>query len=166
MSGEAEFLKFATDYRKRTDMHWTVGMREAFEVGYDAGCAAQAQKEPNLYMCPKECGCLWRDNHDGTMSLYGPNSKSCPACEIMPLTELIPLKRVTATTAQPEGAEWKPDSMHANAAPFLGNCETPHFLGEPTPDRKALTQIPHYALPQNQCKNWKPVASLPSGEKK
>jgi hypothetical protein len=36
----------------------------------------------------------------------------------------------------------------------LGNCRTPHFLGEPTPDRKALTQIPHHELPDGLCKEW------------
>src|SRR5438876_7391451 len=39
----------------------------------------------------------------------------------------------------------------------LGTCRTPHFLGEPTPDRKALTQIPHHKLPQDLCKEWTPV---------
>jgi len=38
----------------------------------------------------------------------------------------------------------------------LGTCRTPHFLGEPTPDRKALTQIPHYELPNGLCKDWAP----------
>lgn len=106
------------------------------------------------YMCPVGCGCIWRDNLDGTMSLFGCNSRSCATCETLPLDKLIPLKRVTATTAQPEGTEWKPDYTQANAVPFLGNCETPHFLGPPTLDRKALTQIPHYELPQGLCKNW------------
>jgi hypothetical protein len=43
----------------------------------------------------------------------------------------------------------------------LGNCRTPHFLGEPPPDRKALTQIPHYELPNGLCKDW---AELGDGE--
>ena len=116
--------------------------------------------QPIAYMCPMGCGCLWRDNGDGTMSLFGVNSKSCATCEVMPLAELIPLKRVTATKAQPEGADWKPDSMHANAAPFLGTCETPHFLQGLTEDRRALLQIPHYALPHGLCKNWQPCSTL------
>jgi hypothetical protein len=115
---------------------------------------------PTAYMCPRGCGCLWRDNKDGTMSLFGPNSRSCKDCETMPLGELLRLyERVTATKEQPEGAEWKPDSMQANAAPFLekvGTCRTPHFLGEFTPDRKALIQTPHYELPLGLCKDWMP----------
>jgi DNA (cytosine-5)-methyltransferase 1 len=39
----------------------------------------------------------------------------------------------------------------------LGTCRTPHFLGEPTPDRKALTQTPHYELPQGLCREWQPL---------
>jgi hypothetical protein len=52
---------------------------------------APPNREPVAYMCPKGCGCLWRDNHDGTMSLYGPNSKSCQDCEFMSLNSLIPV---------------------------------------------------------------------------
>jgi len=40
---------------------------------------------------------------------------------------------------------------------MLGNCRTPHFLGEPTPDRKALTQLPHEELPQGLCRDWRPI---------
>ena len=39
----------------------------------------------------------------------------------------------------------------------LGNCRTPHFLGEPTPDRKAFMQIPHEELPQGLCRDWKAI---------
>jgi len=45
------------------------------------------------YMCPNNCGCLWRDNKDGTMSLFGPNSRSCSVCEFLPLAKLIPLRK-------------------------------------------------------------------------
>lgn len=43
------------------------------------------------YACPAGCGCLWRDNGDETMSLYGPNSKSCDVCEFLGLEDLIPV---------------------------------------------------------------------------
>jgi len=36
--------------------------------------------------------------------------------------------------------------------PLLGNCGTPHWLGKPTGDRKALTQTPHPR--ENSCKDW------------
>ena len=42
--------------------------------------------------CPAGCGCLWRDNRDGTMSLFGENSSSCEVCEYATWNELIPLK--------------------------------------------------------------------------
>lgn len=34
---------------------------------------------PN-YKC-RECGCLWRNNHDGTISLFDSSQKSCASCE-------------------------------------------------------------------------------------
>jgi hypothetical protein len=37
---------------------------------------------------------MWRDNHDGTMSLFDGNQVSCKGkggCEWMPLKELAPL---------------------------------------------------------------------------
>lgn len=42
-------------------------------------------------MCPAKCGCVWRDNHDGTMSLFGPNSKPCDVCEQAAIDDLIPV---------------------------------------------------------------------------
>jgi hypothetical protein len=47
--------------------------------------------EPVAYFCPHGCGCLWRENRDGSMSLYGRNSKSCEKCERLPLNSLLPL---------------------------------------------------------------------------
>jgi hypothetical protein len=37
--------------------------------------------------------------------------------------------------------------------PLLGNCSTPHWLGKPTEDRKALQQTPHPLI--SSCKDWK-----------
>lgn len=51
----------------------------------------RATREAYAYACPAGCGCLWRDNKNGTMSLYGINSKSCHACEPAPLHDLIPV---------------------------------------------------------------------------
>jgi hypothetical protein len=48
---------------------------------------------PYAYVCPLGCGCLWRDNHDGTMSLFS-NQNSCKhagGCEYMSLSQLTPL---------------------------------------------------------------------------
>lgn len=59
------------------------------------------------YACPVGCGCLWRDNHDGTMSLYGPRSQSCDVCEPLPLDELLPLY----THSQPAQQGSVPDAV-------------------------------------------------------
>jgi hypothetical protein len=32
----------------------------------------------------RECGCLWRDNLDGTVSLFDAQQKSCENCEMLP----------------------------------------------------------------------------------
>lgn len=48
--------------------------------------------EPDAYMCPAGCGCLWLDNGDDTMSLYGPKSQSCDVCEMEPLKRMVPVK--------------------------------------------------------------------------
>jgi hypothetical protein len=53
-----------------------------------APTAAQAAGRSVAYRCPSGCGCLWRDNNDGTMSLLDGRQKSCPVCERMPLREL------------------------------------------------------------------------------
>lgn len=41
----------------------------------------QTAPVPDYWRCA-HCGCLWRDNHDGTVSLAGWNSRSCPTCEM------------------------------------------------------------------------------------
>jgi hypothetical protein len=56
-----------------------------------APTAAQAAGRSVAYRCPSGCGCLWRDNNDGTMSLLDGRQKSCPVCERMPLRELEPM---------------------------------------------------------------------------
>lgn len=54
----------------------------------------KAQGKPVAWMCPNKCGCLWRDNKDGTMSLFGQNSRSCAVCEALPLDGMTPLYTV------------------------------------------------------------------------
>lgn len=49
------------------------------------------KRTPFAYSCPHKCGCLWTDNQDGTMSLFGPNSQACGVCEPIPLSDLIPV---------------------------------------------------------------------------
>lgn len=53
-----------------------------------------SDEKPDAYMCRAGCGCLWRDNGDDTMSLYGPKSQSCDVCEMEPLKNLIPVKKL------------------------------------------------------------------------
>lgn len=49
-------------------------------------------KNKPLALCPASCGCLWVNNEDGTMSLFGGNnSKSCDECEMLPWDKLLPV---------------------------------------------------------------------------
>ena len=36
--------------------------------------------------------------------------------------------------------------------PIMGNCRTPHYLGDPTTDKKALTQASHPQI--SECRDW------------
>src|ERR1700675_807242 len=58
-----------------------------------AECALAQIKDAKAvaYLCPVGCGCTWRDNGDGSMSLFGHKSQSCQICEYMPLAKLLPL---------------------------------------------------------------------------
>lgn len=51
---------------------------------------AAALNKPAYGLCPVGCGCVWRDNFDGSMSL-GINQRSCNTCERMSMSMLIPL---------------------------------------------------------------------------
>lgn len=70
--------------------------------------------DPDAYMCPAGCGCLWRDNHNGTMSLYGPNSESCDVCEPLPLNQLVPVKAVKTQEESEWEGEWPPVGANQN----------------------------------------------------
>ena len=52
---------------------------------------AMAEVIPEKYICPK-CMCGWRDNLDGTMSLFDETCKACEFCEHAPLSELDPVR--------------------------------------------------------------------------
>lgn len=71
------------------------GPREPPDVAFilrEIGRLAKgAARDEAVYgLCPAGCGCVWRDNFDGTMSL-GMNQRSCKVCESKPWRDLIPL---------------------------------------------------------------------------
>jgi hypothetical protein len=69
--------------------------------GFCRGCANAALRllgetsVPDFWRC-LTCGCMWRDNHDGTVSLGGPTQKSCVECEGDTSKECEPLYREVA----------------------------------------------------------------------
>jgi len=92
-NAEIERLKQdAADLEKRGDSCERL-MREAEAAQSRAERALAQTKEakPTAYLCPVGCGCTWRDNGDGSMSLFGHKSQSCQICEYMPLAKLLPL---------------------------------------------------------------------------
>lgn len=88
-----EFDQFAKIEDGRAAFHlW----RDEYEALQAAVAATEGPEKnnigrPTIYMCPAGCGCLWKDNLNGTMSLYGSNSQSCDVCEWLPLGDLTPL---------------------------------------------------------------------------
>ena len=76
----------------RSSLRRTVGNECAFGGGFDEAIKrTHGNQKPFAYGCPAGCGCLWRDNEDGTMSLFGASSISCNACESQPLQGLVKL---------------------------------------------------------------------------
>ena len=68
---------------------------------YKRQIEASEREKPHVYICPEGCGCLWRDNTDGTMSLFNGNQKSCEVCEYLPLDKLTPLYLRAEPSTQP-----------------------------------------------------------------
>lgn len=76
---------WSKDFSKYKTQHYTRPV-------YAAAGAYPQPTGSSVYECPKECGCWWRDNHDGTMSLFDGDQKSCNYCEPLPLHKLKPLR--------------------------------------------------------------------------
>lgn len=56
-------------------------------------------QEPDFWRCTK-CGCLWRDNHDNTVSLASAKQTSCAECELRPTSSACePLFRLALASA-------------------------------------------------------------------
>lgn len=82
---------------------------------------------PYAYACPEKCGCIWRDNNDGSMSLFGKNSKSCEVCEFLPLDKLIPLYRAAAPaeTSLPPITKARKCHKEIHVGAILVYCDLP-----------------------------------------
>ncbi len=80
MSFSRAIVKIANDAHKALAQSRPSGTQSAGVV-----------EPPTMYLCPVGCGCAWRDNLNGTMSLYDANQKSCGVCETLPLKDLVPV---------------------------------------------------------------------------
>ncbi len=65
-----------------------------------------SERQPDFWCC-RTCGCLWRDNHDGTVSLGSAKQTSCGDCERKPTPEACePLfRRDEPTPATPKDGQ-------------------------------------------------------------
>lgn len=65
----------------------------------DRTAVSHQGQEPDFWRCTK-CGCLWRDNHDNTVSLGSAKQTSCPECELRPTSSACePLFRLALASA-------------------------------------------------------------------
>lgn len=91
--GYGEYMRLdPTEYTITGRVKWLA--QQARRQLKNRDCQPSVEQEPEAYMCPAGCGCLWRDNKDGSMSLYGSKSQSCDVCEYLPLGELEPVVRL------------------------------------------------------------------------
>lgn len=66
-----------------TALTWFNGRNRAYTACADELEAAVRAPTPDYWRC-KTCGCLWSDNHDGTVSLASAKETSCQTCEMEP----------------------------------------------------------------------------------
>lgn len=63
------------------------GMRLIAEIErLRAAGPSAASREPDFWLC-RTCGCVWRDNQDGSVSLGSAKQTSCVECEMKPTEE-------------------------------------------------------------------------------
>jgi hypothetical protein len=109
---EEQIRDIAEDFAS-SFMHGGTQFDNFDSVGFARAVLSAAPKatqgEPVAYLCPAGCGCTWRDNRNGSMSLLGNNSKSCEVCEPLPLSGLAPVY-ASAPKAAPQGTWAGPSS--------------------------------------------------------
>ncbi len=74
--------------------------RDAFFSGREMMRQERDELIAERELCPdwrcQTCGCLWRDNHNGTVSLFDVSQKACNECEGQPIVaacERVPMER-------------------------------------------------------------------------
>jgi hypothetical protein len=93
------------------------------------------QAQPFAYVCPANCGCMWRDNQDGTMSLFGKRSQSCEVCETLALSALTPVYIAAGQCASIE------DATNPVADPeYVRTMEVPEVPAPPVAEKTELDQ--------------------------
>ncbi len=67
------------DFRRRDPL--VMAIHNALDLVEAAALRGASPHPPDFWRC-RTCGCLWRDNHDNTVSLGSVKQTSCPDCEM------------------------------------------------------------------------------------
>lgn len=123
----------------------------------------ELKQNPYAYACPAKCGCLWRDNKDNTLSLFGFKSNSCAVCEPMgPDTGLIPLwegPRVQCSLPPPG---WECSRKPGHEGPCAAS-RSPRVIERPGLSFDQLRNANMRRLPQFKNKYGELAHSKPDG---
>lgn len=88
--------------------------------GPDVDRSIFPERSPDFWRC-RTCGCLWRDNHDDTVSLASAKQTSCVECEMKGCADACePLFRTGRETAPPNNKEQEMKRVK-NLCPSCGN---------------------------------------------
>lgn len=119
---------------------------------------ASSPPRPDFWRC-RTCGCVWRDNHDGTVSLSSVKQTSCDMCEHAPTAHACdPLYGAASSPAMGEapvlrckgtGNPCGSDTWQVGVECECGNCQA--WLKE---FRAAPSSAPAPS-------GWQPIASVP-----
>lgn len=132
--------------------------------------ATEAREQPDLWRC-RTCGCLWRDNHDDTVSLASVKQTSCVECEMKGSAEACEplcsrrsgrdpaLRQICAECEEPEVCR-----AHAGCArKVLSTIEAEYELAA-IKKRAICLRLEHLIGPDDLAKRSDTIAALKTFE--
>lgn len=115
--------------------------------------------EPDFWRC-RACGCLWRDNHDNTVSLASAKQASCADCEMRPtFTACEPLYRALVPLPATEKLTCSKQTVHPRG--FVVGCE--HLEGHKGDHAALIDDIAEYQWAQ---RTRVPLPATPTEEER
>jgi hypothetical protein len=95
----------------------------------------------------RQCGCLWRDNLDGSVSLFDANQKSCQNCEMLPTAESCVIEWFKSH-AEPQALYDLLNQAKDALAAVLADCDTDTLVGLEPADSLTLARPPQPPAPE------------------